>query len=171
MSTKRYKPEQIGNLLRPIDVEVANGRPTPPACRFVVTVKDTTICSGSEADEALLTQAINTLASSYGRHGYRRIPVLLREAGWRVGKDRGERIFQWERLRMPQKRKHSLPLYAVRDNPRACGSLTRLSPRNVRTRGLRSPGGCGRITPYKRPSVCQSLKAISGPFDEPISKH
>ena len=33
MSTKRYKPEQIVNLLRQIEVEVANGKTTPQACR------------------------------------------------------------------------------------------------------------------------------------------
>jgi len=33
MSTKRYKPEQIVNLLRRIEVEVANGKPTPQAVR------------------------------------------------------------------------------------------------------------------------------------------
>ena len=33
MSTKKYKPEQIVNLLRQIEVEVANGKTTPPACR------------------------------------------------------------------------------------------------------------------------------------------
>jgi len=33
MSTKRYKPEQVVNLLRQIEVEVANGKPTPQACR------------------------------------------------------------------------------------------------------------------------------------------
>ena len=33
MSTKRYKPEQIVNLLRQIEVEVANGKSTPQACR------------------------------------------------------------------------------------------------------------------------------------------
>jgi len=27
MSTKRYKPEQIVNLLRQIEVEIANGKP------------------------------------------------------------------------------------------------------------------------------------------------
>ena len=35
MSTKRYKPEQIVNLLRKIDVEIANGRTTPQAAREV----------------------------------------------------------------------------------------------------------------------------------------
>jgi transposase-like protein len=33
MSTKRYKPEQIVNLLRQIEVEIANGKTTPQACR------------------------------------------------------------------------------------------------------------------------------------------
>jgi transposase-like protein len=33
MPTKRYKPEQIVNLLRQSEVEVANGKTTPQACR------------------------------------------------------------------------------------------------------------------------------------------
>jgi putative transposase len=33
MSTKRFKPEQIVNLLRQIEVEIANGKTTPQACR------------------------------------------------------------------------------------------------------------------------------------------
>ena len=33
MSIKRYKPEQIVNLLRQIEVEIANGKTTPQACR------------------------------------------------------------------------------------------------------------------------------------------
>ena len=33
MSTKRYKPEQVVNLLRQIEVETANGETTPQACR------------------------------------------------------------------------------------------------------------------------------------------
>jgi putative transposase len=33
MSTKRYKPGQIVNLLRQIEVEIANGKTTPQACR------------------------------------------------------------------------------------------------------------------------------------------
>ena len=33
MSTKRFKPEQVVNLLRQIEVEVANGKATPQACR------------------------------------------------------------------------------------------------------------------------------------------
>ena len=33
MPMKRYKPEQIVNLLRQIEVEVANGKTTPQACK------------------------------------------------------------------------------------------------------------------------------------------
>ena len=33
MSTKKYKAEQIVNLLRQIEVEIANGKTTPQACR------------------------------------------------------------------------------------------------------------------------------------------
>jgi hypothetical protein len=47
-------------------------------------------------DEDALTRAIVLLASQYGRYGYRRITVSLREAGWRVGKDRVERIWHRE---------------------------------------------------------------------------
>jgi len=33
MSTKRYQAEQIVNLLRQVEVEIANGKTTPQACR------------------------------------------------------------------------------------------------------------------------------------------
>ena len=33
MATKRYKPEQIVNRLRQIEVEIANGKTTPQAAR------------------------------------------------------------------------------------------------------------------------------------------
>ena len=44
-----------------------------------------------------------TLASEYGRYGYRRITALLRIAGWRVGKDRVQRIWRREGLKVPLK--------------------------------------------------------------------
>ncbi|ADW71168.1 Integrase catalytic region (plasmid) [Granulicella tundricola MP5ACTX9] len=56
-------------------------------------------------DEDALTQAIVRLASQYGRYGYRRITALLKRAGWRVGKDRVERIWRREGLKVPQKQK------------------------------------------------------------------
>jgi putative transposase len=33
MFTKKYKPEQVVNLLRQVEVEIANGKTTPQACR------------------------------------------------------------------------------------------------------------------------------------------
>jgi putative transposase len=56
-------------------------------------------------DEDALTRAIIALASQYGRYGYRRITVKLRDAGWAVGKDRVERIWRREGLKVPQKQK------------------------------------------------------------------
>ena len=55
------------------------------------------------ADEDALTRTIMTLAAEYGRYGYRRITALLRIAGWRVGKDRVQRIWRREGLKVPQK--------------------------------------------------------------------
>ncbi len=56
-------------------------------------------------DEDALTRAIIALASQYGRYGYRRITIKLKEAGWNVGKDRVERIWRREGLKVPQKQK------------------------------------------------------------------
>src|ERR1700734_2940726 len=56
-------------------------------------------------DEDRLSQAIIQLASQYGRYGYRRITALLKRAGWQVGKDRVERIWRREGLKVPQKQK------------------------------------------------------------------
>jgi len=54
-------------------------------------------------DEDALTSAIITLASQYGRYGYRRVTVLLRHAGWRVNPKRVERIWRREGLKVLQK--------------------------------------------------------------------
>ncbi len=54
-------------------------------------------------DEEALTRAIIALATKYGRYGYRRITALLQRAGWQVGKDRGQRIWRREGLKVPQK--------------------------------------------------------------------
>ena len=56
-------------------------------------------------DEDALTEAIIQLASEYGRYGYRRITALLQEAGWYVGKDRVQRIWRREGLKVPQKQR------------------------------------------------------------------
>ncbi|MGB8725939.1 MAG: IS3 family transposase, partial [Candidatus Sulfotelmatobacter sp.] len=56
-------------------------------------------------DEDQLTQAILDLAVKYGRYGYRRITALLQDAGWPVGKDRVQRIWRREGLKVPQKQR------------------------------------------------------------------
>ena len=55
------------------------------------------------ADEDALTQAIVALAEGYGRYGYRRITALLKDEGWAVGKDRVQRIWRREGLKVPKK--------------------------------------------------------------------
>jgi len=57
------------------------------------------------ADEDALTRAIITLASEYGRYGCRRVTALLQAAGWQVGKDRVQRIWRCEGLKVPSRHK------------------------------------------------------------------
>ncbi len=49
-------------------------------------------------DEERSAERIVTLASQYGRYGYRRIAALLWNEGWRVNHKRVERICRQERL-------------------------------------------------------------------------
>src|ERR1700691_923683 len=64
--------------------------------RYIVTQRE---------DEDELTRDILQLASAYGRYGYRRITALLRDLGWEVGKDRVQRIWRREGLKVPQKQR------------------------------------------------------------------
>jgi putative transposase len=76
------------------------------ACRLLGQWRGTQryrVMQREEEDE--LTRAILQLASAYGRYGYRRITALLREAGWEVGKDRVQRIWRREGLKVPQKQR------------------------------------------------------------------
>ena len=57
------------------------------------------------SDEDGLTRAIITLATQYGRYGYRRITALLQGAGWQVGKDRVQRIGRREGLKVPPRQR------------------------------------------------------------------
>jgi transposase InsO family protein len=76
------------------------------ACRVVNQPRGTQRYQPTQReDEDALTRAIVTLASQYGRYGYRRITAKLREAGWQVGKDRVERIWRREGLKVPKKQK------------------------------------------------------------------
>ena len=56
-----------------------------------------------KVDEELLTADIIKLAREYGRYGYRRIAVMLKNAGWQVNAKRVERIWRREGLKVPMK--------------------------------------------------------------------
>jgi len=75
-------------------------------------------------DEDALTGAIIQLASQYGRYGYRRITALLKRVGWQVGKDRVERVWRREGLKVPQRQKPRGGLW-LND-----GSCVRLRPQH-----------------------------------------
>src|SRR5262249_14129100 len=76
------------------------------ACRLVGQWRSTQRYQPTQLeDEDRLTQSILALASKYGRFGYRRITALLKFAGWRVGKDRVQRIWRREGLKVPAKQK------------------------------------------------------------------
>lgn len=60
----------------------------------------------SEAEERL-TESIVSLATQYGRYGYRRITTLLQWDGWQVNHKRVERIWRREGLKVPQKQPKS----------------------------------------------------------------
>ena len=71
------------------------------ACRFVNQPRGTQRYQLTQReDEDALTQAIVELASQYGRYGYRRITALLKRDGWQVSKDRVERIWRREGLKV-----------------------------------------------------------------------
>jgi putative transposase len=74
------------------------------------------------ADEAALTADIVALATRYGRYGYRRITVMLRDAGWAVNAKRVERIWRREGLKVPQKQPKRSRLWL------SDGSCIRLRP-------------------------------------------
>ena len=57
------------------------------------------------SDEDALPRDIVSLAGQCGRYGYRRITALLTEQGWFVGKDRVQRIWRREGLKVPKKQK------------------------------------------------------------------
>ena len=55
------------------------------------------------SDEEQLTDDIITLATRYGRYGYRRITAMLRQEGWQVNHKRVARIWRKEGLKVPKK--------------------------------------------------------------------
>jgi putative transposase len=76
------------------------------ACRIVSQPRGTQrYVPTFRADEDALTRAIVTLASEYGRYGYRRITAFSQMAGWSVGRDRVQRIWRREGLKVPKRHK------------------------------------------------------------------
>ncbi len=73
------------------------------------------------ADEDALTRAIVALASDYGRYGYRRVTALLQTGGWQVGKDRVQRIWRREGLKVPSRHKPRSRLYRHHASARCLG--------------------------------------------------
>ena len=148
------------------------------ACRLVNQPRGTQRYQLTQReDEDALTQAIVELASQYGRYGYRRITALLQRDGWQVGKDRVERIWRREGLKVPQKQKPRGRLW-FND-----GSCVRLRPehgnhvwsydfvsarthdgRTVRVLNLidEYTRECLMIRPERRWSSCESDRSFSG---------
>jgi putative transposase len=91
------------------------------ACRVVKQPRGTQRYRPTRRDdEDTLTQAIVTLASQYGRYGYRRITALLRRTDWQVGKDRAEQIWRREGLKVPKKQKPRGRLWLTMDRAYGC---------------------------------------------------
>jgi transposase InsO family protein len=76
------------------------------------------------SDEDALTAAIITLASRFGRYGYRRITDLLQMAGWKVNAKRVQRIWRQEGLKVPSKQPKRGRLWLTD------GSCIRLRPKH-----------------------------------------
>ena len=120
------------------------------ACRVLGQVRRTQRYTPRGADEeAVLTAEIVSLASAYGRYGYRRITALLSAEGWRVNHKRVERIWRREGLKVPGKQPKRGRLW-LND-----GSCIRLRPEHRnhvwaydfvcgRTRGISVASNCTR---------------------------
>jgi putative transposase len=77
-----------------------------PACRLLGQWRRTQRYAAiHRIDESARTRAIVELASEYGRYGYRRSTARLQRDGWHVGKDRVQRIWRREGLKVPQKQR------------------------------------------------------------------
>ncbi|MEE7448957.1 hypothetical protein MRF4_14780 [Methylobacterium radiotolerans] len=105
---QKTSAEQVVLKLRQIEVQTAQGKSLALACKEV------------EISEQSCYRI--ALASEYGRYGYRRVTALLQAAGWRVGKDRVQRIWRREGLKVPNRHR---PRSRLRLND---GSCVRLRP-------------------------------------------
>ena len=80
---------------------------------------------GVQQDMELRSEMQRIALQNRRRYGYRRITALLRRAGWHVGKDRAERIWRREGLKVPKRQKPRGRLW-LND-----GSCVRLRPQHA----------------------------------------
>jgi transposase InsO family protein len=93
------------------------------ACRVIGQARATQRYSKKNSEEEeMLREQIVSLASKYGRYGYRRITAMLRNDGWSVNHKRVERIWRQEGLKVPAKQPKRSRLW-LND-----GSIVRLRP-------------------------------------------
>lgn len=81
-----------------------------------------------KSDEEELTGRIVSLACQYGRYGYRRVMVLLKNEGWRVNHKRVERLWRQEALKVPRRQPKRSRLWL---NDGSCIRLRPLYPNHV----------------------------------------
>ena len=122
MSRRHPKPQEIVSKLRQVEVLVGQGMKQIDAIREIGIVEQTFYHwrkqyggMGTDqekelkrrprgrVDEERLVADMIELARQYGRYGYRRIAVMLREAGWQVSDGRIERLWRREGLKVTRK--------------------------------------------------------------------
>ena len=94
-------------------------------------------------DEELLRNCVTSLASKYGRYGYKRVTALLNQDGWKVNHKRVFRIWREEGLKVPAKqlrdRDYGLAMetvFAIDQNIRIMSGRMILSMNEQKTTGL-----------------------------------
>ncbi len=86
---------------------------------------DTTQEAEKPDDEGALTANIMSLATQYGRYGYRRITAMLRQGGWRMNAKRVARIWRRVGLKVPSKPPKRGRLWLNEGPAFDCGQNTR----------------------------------------------
>jgi putative transposase len=73
-------------------------------CRVVGITRSTKRRSPGRTEEVKLIGRIHELSEQYPRFGYRKVFVLMRNEGWKIGRERLRLLRRREGLRVPQKR-------------------------------------------------------------------
>jgi hypothetical protein len=100
------------------------------------------------ADEERLVADMIELTRQYGRYGYRRIAVFLRDAGWQVNDKRVDRLWRREGLKVPMKqpKKGRLWLNPSRDIAAQCPVRQWMGHASDCVQSIATM--CGRMTLY-----------------------